>query len=315
MAPVFENYAFGAATNFISVTPTTTEPCGRIQTALEAWVAGMGGAGPDASGITILHSPLDSTTKASSTVLGWLLQTYTQRGRNQRDLILATGGVNTDKELAQMAHGLYFGWRPGNTTASSIVRAPFHSYSASTSNNGAGTFTVSGSSVSVGFLDLTVASTLYLSYESSGPTPWFFVGQYASATVVNGQMIVKVDASGYPAGSFLGGGYETFYAHYHFSTTTGVVHTPNPLGQNNLTNGWGIPGLGLLTAHKADVFTTGGNYFTAPRELFGGKQAVGRVPTDAYVFAPTAVGAYGDTVVLDGGTYMKFQTSTWFRVG
>lgn len=313
MAPVFANYSFAAGTNFISVTPVATDPSERIQAALEAWMTGMGGQGGGVGqcGLRLINSPNQCTTKASATIVEWLIQTNMDESLADQ-WIANMGGSYTVKDMANGGSGFRFGGRPGNSTGANATRGLFTYYTNDTGNNGAGTVTGLGSSQASQFLDLTVASTIYISYEASGSTPWFCVANPQNGTGGSAQIIAKLDRSSLPANTYTGGPCgkaDWLYVHINgslcvmFTATSSRGFVPN----NTYSN---------ATYTRSDLYPTAGyyqelGYITAAQN----RKAFGRFSPGLLVNSYSSTGTYGDTVVLEGNTYLKVHNTLFVRIG
>lgn len=289
MAVVTSTFSTAANDAWASTTWTSSDPSWKLNAQLAAWVSAI----DDANKISIIHSPGNATERKSSDLVRWLL-----RARE----------ADTGSD-----YGMIFCQRSaGNSSAG--TNGTYFARTASTDNNGAGTYSTIIHSQA---FSLTSAREHFTAYEAIGDRPWFAYSTKDSPTTGATYIIARLSTTSATAGSYYpstGLGKWILLA----SSDAGGTAYSTPQARNTAPF-IGINASGTTFNHPFPRTTYGDNYFFGLPALYGDTHYLGNTTTDIIV-SNSATGVWGDTVTIVGITYMCLRAisssslSFWVRI-
>lgn len=294
MAIVTSSFTITGQTTWATSTwaDNDSNPSYKVDDQLSAWVSAIN----DANKISIIKKPGDLTARGTSDSVQWLL-----RCRDQ-----ATGD-----------YGFNFLHRPAGagTSSSTSGIGTYHTWSDTSSNNGAGTYTSIGTAYYAGITD---PMSYLTSYEATGTTPWFAISMTNSAkTVRYTYLLLRLDTTNLTSGSYYPTSDLGKWNYVFFGTPITPDRVLSP--QSSFTS----PQKGTGDSASYNLSTaipTYDNYFFPLRSQFGQIHWMGQ-PTKDILISKGTTGAWGDTVQISNTIYTSVGTNNgstyamWIKTG
>jgi hypothetical protein len=277
-----------------SPTWSASDPSKKVHDQLSAWVNAIN----DPTKIELIHSPGDATSRANSDIVRWLL-----RARE----------AETSSD-----YGIQFAARYAGSS-SQATSGGYYDRTAGSANNGSGTYSTIGSSMSMASIDL-YSGNHYVAYRADGPLPWFL---YSSRHLISGtpygylHLLLRVSISDLAAGSYYPASglgkwvYATRGDSQFDAGNVPTIWTPQ--------NSTAAPYKGAWTGNETLRYprpagTYGDGYFFRLGAQYGVTHFLGAPNYDDFLISNTATGVWGDTVVINSVTYTRVGPSPlWVR--
>lgn len=293
MAVVYAEVTYSTTpTAWITGSGDTTSPWYWVDGHLTNWVNGIN----NASLITIVQRPNQATAYTASLYCSWLLGT-------------PEAGANTGIQ--------YMARNCGNTTTA--YASSYQSRTAGSGNNGFGTFTSIGTTVSRPYI--SGANKFFVAYDFGATLPWFWCGNVVqngtAADSCSGQLIARLDRTSTGAVSN-----SAPWLTMSYDGTTAVHQVPT--SQSSAVTPWpGLNSSGPETAYNAltswpDQNTLGNSVYT-PDQVVGNDYYLGflddrfaLVVGDSTPASPTYLNF--PSLTVDGYSYKRISPLHYVRV-
>lgn len=284
MAVITSSFSSTAGQVWASPTWDPADPSYKINTELTNWITAIG----DPAKIEMIFNPGNATSRGSTSVVRWLL-----RARE----------ADTGSD-----YGLVFVPREAGSAAGvSVDTGTYFSRVPSSSNNGAGTYSV------ISPLDnpfsLSVARSHFTAYEATGSTPWFAYSNFDgtnSSNTGSTYLLCRLNTSNSIAGSYYPSTGLGKWAYMFTNVSTFKVTTP----QSRVTPPYiGLPNISNPPDLPYPNQSYGANYFFKLPGLYGSSHYLGDPSPDILVSPSTTTAVWGDTVDFSGNTYRCLKAS------
>jgi hypothetical protein len=277
-----------------SSTWNVNDPSYKINTELNNWI----GALADPTELVVVKNPGNATSRSSTSYVPWL--------------------IRCNKSFPSVDYGFLFGGRYAGTGSgtSATYQGGYTDRTASTSNNGYGSYSSYGTSS--GNCSFTVAGTMLVAYEATGSLPWFmYAWENESRSDIVWNCLFKCDPTNQIAGSYYPSeGLEPWLYAFSGGAGTAYLHTPQ--------SGYGAPYKGinsnneLLRGPSPAPTPYGNNYFFRFGPQYGNSHYLG-VVSDDFLVSNTTTGQFGDTLTISASDYICIGNvavvgNVWVRV-
>jgi hypothetical protein len=292
MAVVTTTFSSAAGDLWASPTWVSTDPSWKLDVQLTNWVNAIN----DATKISIIHDPGDATARGSTDVVRWLL-----RCRES----------DTSSDYG-------FSFCPMNAGGADVLTAAaYYARTASSDNNGAGTFSTTSitGSQTIGDSLTAYAVNYRTAYDAEGATPWFAFMTRTDSGDGALHFLCRLSTANMAAGSYYP---STGLGKWIYVAQGGYVYTSSILPQF-VTPQQGItaPFIGVAASRTIrapqPIATNGNGYFFKLGAQYGDTHFLGE-PTYDMLVSNGATGTWGDTVIIESKTYTRAVGGLWVRI-
>jgi hypothetical protein len=227
--------------------------------------------------------------------------------------------INTPEGGVGAAAGVFFGTHTVGTGAASNSVC-YHTWTNTTSNNGAGSYTAYGTShTTTGSLSATLGVRMMIAYDSGATLPWFVYGhKLADGSFLGGESLHRIDSSVIDTKIYAYVPKAGKWLRTTWSTTSGAsfgnVATPNSTAP--------IEARGVNSSAESGGSDWGNNSSSRviiqfPTTMHGNMGYLGRIEPDSIGIAGANTNLYpalaDETVSMLGKTYTRFTQRSWVR--